>query len=360
MIKQTTLPVTPEGYNETLLNNLIREYRALGFDEAEAREQARRDYPEEKSERLHHPDEVTPQIVDEEDIVRIRPSHTNPAPASEVDQDHIEPDKMDIEEWDAGADEWMREGHDDLIKIPLDRPGWEALLRRRAARLKKEKVEREKVRRENRRQEQINRLKPPQLDDAIVNAKAINEAQAAYEKGKEDLSEAWDTEYRTLPSVIQEAWNIYHQDFDDGYWGFRIRTCTPAPEDFPDDLTGIERALADPIYRKFRRYSTAVLQQIEELEANVERLLNPPPNSRPPLKGWSLEEIDEKSRLVVARAGSHPARPHSSACRRVANRCGCKSSAHALRAVCRSTRSSNCSTGECCTLPGTLALHVRR
>ena len=51
--------------------------------------------------------------------------------------------------------------------------------------------------------------------------------------------------------------------------------------------------LADPEYQKFERYSAAILQQLERLAADLENAINPPPGSRPLLKGRSLNEIDE-------------------------------------------------------------------
>ena len=77
-----------------------------------------------------------------------------------------------------------------------------------------------------------------------------------------------------------------------------LRDRTPTANDFPADPTEIKNGLADPEYQKFQRYSAAILQQLEQLEANLEHALNPPAGSRPPLKGWSLDEIDENDGSV--------------------------------------------------------------
>jgi hypothetical protein len=258
-----------------------------------------------------HADRVTAQIIDEyewENMARIRCKYANLAsapPSAPIEK--VDAARMDPNEWYAGADEAEREGHR-LGEIPMDRPSWEARIRRRIARLdaatkvqrekaqreqaQREQAQREKVQRENQRRNQINSLRPPKLDKAIVNAQAITEAQAAHQKGRDELSELWFAKYRKLPGDIASAWEIYHEAVGDDP-DFLIRPRAPAPEEFPDDLTEIKQALADPMYLEFQRFSAPVLQRIEHLEANVVRLLNPPPDSRPPLKGWSLEEIDE-------------------------------------------------------------------
>jgi hypothetical protein len=200
--------------------------------------------------------------------------------------------KMEEDKWNAGVDEWIREGHD-ADTVPIERPKWEALLGRRAARLK-EKAQQAQL--ENRRQLLINSLKPPKQSDIALNGKSICDAENAYQKGREELSEAWNLKYQDLPGDVAEAWDVYHRTERDPEICLRART--PTANDFPADLTKIKNGLADPEYQKFQRYSAAILQQLEQLEANLEDALDPPAGSRPPLKGWSLDEIDENDGSV--------------------------------------------------------------
>jgi hypothetical protein len=199
----------------------------------------------------------------------------------------IDPAKMEADEWNAGVDEWEREGHDPGT-VPEERPIWEAILRRRAVRLKQEAQQAELVRR---RQLLINSLKPPKQTDTALNGKSIYDAHNAYQKGREELSEVWDLKYRKLPSDVAAAWDVYHRAEGDPEICLRDRK--PTAKDFPADPTKIKNGLADPEYQKFQAFSAAILQQLERLEADLELALNPPPGSRPPLKGWSLDEIDE-------------------------------------------------------------------
>src|SRR5262245_16665849 len=87
---------------------------------------------------------------------------------------------------------------------------------------------------------------------------------------------------------------VYHNDIgDDAFPGFYLRPRAPSADDFPADLSAIRKGLAHPEYKKFQAYSMGVLHQLESLEANLEHALNPPAGTRPLLKGWSLNEIDE-------------------------------------------------------------------
>jgi hypothetical protein len=258
-------------------------------------------------------DAVTPQMVDEFDELQMEESRKrrakSPPPpppivedvdAAKMDQDEWDPSKMDQDEWNAGADEWMREvGHDDLTMIPAERPKWEALLRRRAARIERERAAAEKLRRETQRQAAIESLKPPKPCDIVADAKSVNDAEAALSETKRRLFEAWESKLNRLPEDVLAAWAVYHDDIGEGdFWGFLLRPRTPGPDDFPADLTAIRSGLADPEYQRFQRYSAAILQQLEPLEANLEHALNPPAGSRPSLKGWSLDEIDENDGSV--------------------------------------------------------------
>jgi AAA domain len=232
-------------------------------------------------------DAVTPQIVDQFDEFE--------------EESLVDPAKMEMAEWNAGAEQWMHEGHDDCGGIPLERPKWEELLRRRAARLKAERdarlkaeeAQRAKAQLENRRKLVIKSLKPPKQSDIALNGKSICDAQNACQKGREELSEAWNFKYQELPGDVARAWDVYHHTEE-----MSLRDRTPTANDFPADPTTIKNGLADPEYQKFQRYSAAILQQLEQLEANLEHALNPPAGSRPPLKGWSLDEIDENDGSV--------------------------------------------------------------
>ena len=240
--------------------------------------------------------EVTPQMVDEFDEPQMNESRKRrakspPPPPPPPIVELIDPARMEEHEWNAGVDEWEREGRDPGT-VPQERPKWEALLGRRAARLK---AERAKVQLENRRQFLIDSLKPPKQSGIALNGKSILDAQTAYQKGLEELSEAWESKYQELPRDVVAAWRLYHSAEENEMY---LRPRKSTPSEFPADPTTIKNGLADPEYQKFQRYSAAILQQLEQLEANLEHALNPPAGSRPPLKGWSLDEIDENDGSV--------------------------------------------------------------
>ncbi len=242
----------------------------------------------------HDQDAVTPQMVYQFDEL-------------EWEESHVDPAKMEMAEWDAGAEQWIHEGHDDLGTIPLERQKWEELLRRSAARLKAERdarlkageAQRAKARLENQRQLVIKSLKPPKPSDVPLNAKSILDAEAAYQKGRQELSETWDSKYQELPNDVTAAWDLYHAaEEGDEFPTMYLRPREPTPSEFPADLTTIKNGMADPEYKKFQRYSAAILQQLEQLDANLEQVVNPPASTRPSLKGWSLDEIDENDGSV--------------------------------------------------------------
>jgi AAA domain len=241
--------------------------------------------------------EVTPQMVDEFDELEMKESRKRrakspPPPPPPPIVELVDAAKMEAAEWNAGVDEWVREGHDPGT-VPEERPKWEALLRRRADRLKKEA---QQAQLEHRRQLLINSLKPPKQRGIALNGKSILEAQNAFQKGREALSEAWNLKYQELPDDVAAAWDVYHRTEGDPEICLRDRK--PTANDFPADPTKIKNGLADPEYQKFQRYSAGMLQELEQLEANFEHSLNPPAGSRPPLKGWSLDEIDENDGSV--------------------------------------------------------------
>jgi hypothetical protein len=218
---------------------------------------------------------------------------TTQSPTKPVVIEEIDPSRMDEYEWNAGSDEWMREGHDDLATVPLERPKWQALLRRRAARLERETAAAEKLKREKHRQNIIDSLTPPPCDP-IVNGKDICDAEAALSEAKESLYEAWHAKFDALQDDVRAAWIFNHVDIGEGeFWEFYLRPHPPVIDDFPTNPAEIRRGLANPEYRRFQAYSSAVWQRIEQLEANLERALNPPAGMRPPLKGWALNEINE-------------------------------------------------------------------
>jgi hypothetical protein len=122
------------------------------------------------------------------------------------DEELIDPARMEVDEWNAGVDEWVREGHDPST-VPEERPKWEALLRRRAARLKEQQL---KAQYEYRRQFEIKSLRPPKPSDTVLDGKGVCDAQNAYQKGREELSEAWNLKYQELPDAVSMAWDVYH------------------------------------------------------------------------------------------------------------------------------------------------------
>ena len=120
---------------------------------------------------------------------------------------------------------------------------------------------------QKRRQLLINSPKPPRQSDIALDGKSICDAQNAYRKGREELSEAWNLKYQELPDAVSTAWDLLH--YAEGDPEISLRARTPTVNDLPADPTEIENGLADPEYQKFQRYSAAVLQQLERLEANL-------------------------------------------------------------------------------------------
>jgi hypothetical protein len=237
-------------------------------------------------------------------------------------EDEIDPSRMDYDEWVAGQYEWEKEGHD-VGDIPLERSKWEALLRRRAARLARERAAAKEKLRLEQRQAAIESLKPPPCD-VVADAKSIDDAEVALSEAKEKLFGAWDQKFNQLPIDVTTAWRVYNDDIDGN--GFYLRPRTPRADDFPTDLTEIRSGLANPEYERFQRYSRAVLQQLDALEANLEHALNPPAGTRPLLKGWSLNEIDENDGSVWPVPGLVPhGLTSSTVCRKAANHCGRRS-----------------------------------
>ncbi|MEA2906287.1 MAG: hypothetical protein QOI12_3674 [Alphaproteobacteria bacterium] len=248
-------------------------------------------------------DAATPQMADEFDemeVESIRQRRMNSAPSRPPIVECVDPARMDPDEWNAGADEWIHQGHDDLALIPLERPKWEELLRRRIERLEAEEARRAKARRQDLRRRVFNSLKPPKPSDIVLNGKSILDAENAYRKGLEELLAAWNLKYRELPHNVAKAWNVYHRETvyncKDGEFrqtSVFLRARQPTANDCPADLMRIEKGLAHPAYKEFQRFNAALLQRLEQLETYLEHALNPPAGSRPPLKGWSLPEIDE-------------------------------------------------------------------
>jgi AAA domain len=256
----------------------------------------------------YNQNEVTAEMVDIFDELQMKEPRERRAmsplppivelvdPATANDDDLLDPARMEEEVWDAGMDEWVvHEGHT-ADTVPLDPLGWENLLRRRRARIRATQIMAEETRQakaqlQKRRQLLINSPKTPGQSDIALDGKNISDAQNAYRKGREDFSEAWNFKYQELPDAVSKAWDLYHCAEGDSEMSLRDRT--PTVNDLPADPTEIENGLADAEYQKFQRYSAAILQQLEQLEGNLEHALNPPAGSRPPLKGWSLDEIDE-------------------------------------------------------------------
>ena len=242
---------------------------------------------------------VTSKMVDEFDELSIEESRKRPAkspPPPIVES--VDPAKMEIEEWDAGVAEWFHEGHD-MDTIPVERPEWEALLCRRAARFERERAAAEKLRLEKRRYAAIKSLKPPKPCDIVADAKSVSDADAALSEAQGRLFEVWSSRFDGLPQDVQTAWRVYHDAINENeFCSFYLKPRTPSPDDFPANLAKIKNGMEDPEYKKFQRYSAAILQQLEQLEANLEHALNPPAGSRLPLKGWSLDEIDENDGSV--------------------------------------------------------------
>src|ERR1700722_17480950 len=148
----------------------------------------------------------------------------------------IDPARIEEEVWNAGVDEWVREGNEP-VTIPLDPRKWEALLRRRRSRLAAEQYEQAKE--AQRRERTINSLlRPPKPSDVALDGKSVCDVQSAYNKGREEFSEAWNSKYQELPDAVSMAWDLYHDAEGDSE--MRLRDRTPTVHDLPDDLTEVE------------------------------------------------------------------------------------------------------------------------
>ena len=173
---------------------------------------------------------------------------------------------MDEDEWNAGVNEWIMEGNK-FEDLTSERSKWEALFRRRAARLERERAAAEEKLRLERREATIKSLKPPPCG-IVPDAKSVSDAESALSETKLKLFDAWNGKFYRLPENVRQAWTVYQEDVGgDEYPEFYLRPRTPSADDFPADLAEIRSGLANPEYEKFQRYSMAVLQQIESLES---------------------------------------------------------------------------------------------
>ena len=190
-----------------------------------------------------------------------------PAESVVIEEEQVDPSRMEYSDWLAGVDEWEKEGHDyEREQIPLERSQWDARMRRRAARLERERAAAEEKLRLERREATIKSLKPPPCG-IVPDAKSVSDAEAALSETKLKFFDAWNGKFYRLPENVKQAWTIYHDDIGgDEYPEFYLRPRTPSADDFPADLTEIRSGLANPEYEKFQRYSMAVFQQIESLE----------------------------------------------------------------------------------------------
>ena len=143
----------------------------------------------------------TEKLVAKKSLLGATPPPAESVVIEEVDIDEIDPSTMDYDEWLAGLREWQSEGHEPG-DIPLERPQWDALLRRRAARIDK-RAAKEKLRLEQ-RQAAIKSLKPPPCD-IVADAKSISDAEAALSETKEKLFEAWDRKFNQLPVDVSNG-----------------------------------------------------------------------------------------------------------------------------------------------------------
>lgn len=208
-------------------------------------------------------------------------------------ENRIEVDRMDPDEWEAGADEWIREGHE-LETVPLEGSKWKALIGRRIARLARENEVRAKARRQDLRRRTINSLKPPKLPEVELDGKSILVAEQAYQKRRQEMLAVWNLRFRELPRIVAQVWELFHEAEGDDFDNFvYLKPRQPSTDEYPADLRLVEKGLTHPAYGKFQRYNAAILQELEAVERNFEEALNPPPNSRPLFKAWSIREINE-------------------------------------------------------------------
>ena len=143
----------------------------------------------------------------------------------------IDAAKMGEDEWNAGVNEWVREGHDAGTVPKSVQNGKHSC---DAARLgsKREEAQQAKAQLEIRRQLLIKSLlEPSKQSDIVLNGKSICDAQNAYQKGREELSEAWNSKYQELPGDVAMAWDVYH--YDEGDPESWLRDRTPTANDFP-------------------------------------------------------------------------------------------------------------------------------
>jgi hypothetical protein len=97
----------------------------------------------------------------------------------------VDPARIKPEVWNAGVDQWEREGHDPST-VPLEPRKWEALLCRRTARLREPQL---KAQYEYQRLFEIDSLKPPKPSEVAPDGTSVCDAQNTYQKGREELSE---------------------------------------------------------------------------------------------------------------------------------------------------------------------------
>jgi hypothetical protein len=237
-------------------------------------------------------DSVTPQLIDEYDRCRIeagRKKWAQHQPQAIVEK--LDPESIDLEEWAIATEHWVYEEHRNAAEIPLERPRWEALLHRARARLK----ERQDEERQERRQLEISSLTPPAEPKVELFGKSILDLHKARSQTREELAAAWQEESREQRPEIKLTWNLYHENVGEMIdIAVRIKPRTPSLVDFCSvDIEDVKQALAHPDYASFQRFSAAIGQALDQAEADLAAALNPPPGSRPALKGWSFSDINE-------------------------------------------------------------------
>jgi hypothetical protein len=215
---------------------------------------------------------------------------------------------MDPDEWDAGADEWIREGHRDLIFISNTKAEWAALLQRRADRIASERAEAERKaqqekaaaaerRRKQARAAELKRIKTQvQPVQSLATSLLVNsDMQENHDRKQTQLRLTWRKQFDGLSDAVKIAWEAYYGNAgEDELSHFHI-VPHQRPLVTPDNADAIAVGARDPAFMEFQRFNASVQLALSRNDAELNKVLHPAHDARPALKAWSRSKIVKRS-----------------------------------------------------------------
>lgn len=251
---------------------------------------------------VREPKQVTGEIID--DWNRYNDARNR----AHGEKAEIEFDKMDRDEWDAGADEWLREGNRDLTFISNTKAEWAALLQRRAGRIAREraeaerKAEREKAaaverRRKQERAAELKRIKTQVRPvQSLATSLLVNsDMQENHDRKQTQLRLTWRKQFDGLSDAVKIAWEAYYSNGSDYELSDFYIVPRQRPLVTPDNADAIAVGARDPAFIEFQSFTASVQLALSRNDAELNKVLRPAHDARPALKAWSRSEIIKRS-----------------------------------------------------------------